>query len=70
MCASGAVFWPIAARKSDRIDGDDVREPECAGREVVFQPTHQVTTEARTGRSRRCFEDKKGYGNDRGRDDG
>jgi hypothetical protein len=31
MCASGAVFWPIAARKSDRIDGDDVREPECEG---------------------------------------
>jgi hypothetical protein len=32
MRVSGAVFWPIAARKSDMIDGDDVREPEYAER--------------------------------------
>jgi hypothetical protein len=31
MCVSGVDFWPIAACKRDRIDGDDVREPEYEG---------------------------------------
>ena len=37
--ASGAVFRPIAARRSDIIDGDDVREPEYAESKEVFQPS-------------------------------
>jgi hypothetical protein len=31
MYDSGVVFWPIAARKSERIEGDDWREPEYDG---------------------------------------
>jgi len=42
MYASGADFWPIAARKSDMIDGDDVREPEYAEEEDVFQSTRLI----------------------------
>ena len=36
MYASGVVFWPIIARKSDMIDGDDWREPEYAVSDNVF----------------------------------
>ena len=39
MYASGVVFWPIIARKSDMIDGDDWREPEYAESDNVFQHT-------------------------------
>jgi hypothetical protein len=38
MYASGVVFWPIIARKSDMIDGEDWREPEYAESDNVFQP--------------------------------
>src|SRR6266404_8756689 len=39
--ASGAVFRPIAARRSEIIDGDDVREPEYAESKEVFQPSRR-----------------------------
>lgn len=70
MNASGVDFLPIAALKSDMIDGDDWREPENAGRGEIYQRTiHIRRRQARTGRSWRCFENKPGYRDDNSRHD-